>query len=123
MAYTTKTNEEIDLTKTADLAHQAASLRSKDDSVPFEELYDKLIDHETYLGDLDSVFIHSNAEINATTVRPLSNNQASSNYRSSSSNQRNSHGRSQQPPASSALGLLPYPNATATSHHAEPLYC
>ncbi|KAL2517207.1 hypothetical protein Adt_13454 [Abeliophyllum distichum] len=105
MADTTKINEEIDLIKTVDLAPQVAvqllapvckeiieALRSKYDSVPFEELYDKLIDHETYFRDLDSVSVYSTIEINATTAQPFSNNRAPSNYRPPSSNQRNSCG-------------------------------
>ncbi|KAL2462012.1 Uncharacterized protein Adt_45432 [Abeliophyllum distichum] len=56
----------------------------------FEELYDKLIDHKTYLRDLDSISIHSTTEINAIIARPFSNNRAPSNYRLPLSNQRNS---------------------------------
>ncbi|KAL2474233.1 Uncharacterized protein Adt_34969 [Abeliophyllum distichum] len=51
-----------------------AALHSKDDSVLFEELYDKLIDHETYVRDLNNISVHSTVEINATTTRPFSNN-------------------------------------------------
>lgn len=94
-----------------------AALRNRDTPVPFEELYDKLIDHETFLHDSENTINNP--------INPVSQPQPPAVNYAASSRQSRPSGNSQRraPAPSTAPGILPspaFPSAPASTPRGPP---
>ncbi|GFP94791.1 hypothetical protein PHJA_001623500 [Phtheirospermum japonicum] len=85
-----------------------AALRTRNNPIPFEELYDKKIDHETYLHDSDQPAAPIFPTVQYTAATSIHLNSMSTSSRSSRRNIYVASQNSQTP--TSTAGLLPTPS-------------